>query len=57
MLEQTELSAEALAERMGTKQNGVVTLHVGVWFGDVAVVLSASGLDAWTAFQILDSVR
>lgn len=56
MLEQTELSAEALAERMGTKQNGVVTLHVGVWFGDVSVVLSASGLDAWTAFQIFDSV-
>ena len=57
MLDQTELSVEALAERMGTKQNGVVTLHVGVWYGDVSVVLSASGLDAESAFEILSSVR
>ena len=56
MLEPSELSAEALAERMGTKQNGVVTLHVGVWYGDVSVVLSASGLDEETAFEIFDSV-
>ena len=57
MLERSELSADALEERMGTKQNGVVTVHVGVWHGDVSVVLSASGLDAETAFEILDSVQ
>lgn len=57
MLDRSELSADALAERMGTKQNGVKTVHVGVWHGDVSVVLSASGLDAETAFEILDSVQ
>ena len=57
MLERSELSAEALAERMGTKQNGIVTLDVGVWYGDVSVVLSASGLDAEAAFEILNSVQ
>lgn len=57
MLDRSEMSVDALEELMGKKQSGVVTLDVGVWYGDVSVVLSASGLDAWTAFEILNSVQ
>jgi hypothetical protein len=57
MFDRSELSAEALAEVMGTKENGIVTIDAGVWYGDVSVVLSASGLDAEAAFEILNSVQ
>ena len=57
MFDRSELSVDALAERRGTKENGIVTIDAGVWYGDVSVVLSASGLDAETAFEILDSVQ
>ncbi len=57
MLDKSGLSDDALAEFTDVKSNGVTKINVGVWFEDVSVVLSASGMDTESAFLILDSVR
>ena len=62
MLEVSELSEGALAEFVQTESAGGRPLtrsriQVGVWYGDVSVVLSGDGLDARTAYQILASVE
>lgn len=62
MLDVSELSEAALAEYVETESAAGRPLsrnriYVGVWYGDVSVVLSADGLDAETAYQIFASIR
>lgn len=62
MLDVSELSEAALTEYVETENAAGRPLsrnriHVGVWYGDVSVVLSADGLDAETAYQIFASIR
>ena len=58
MLDRSELSAESLADYIGTKRNNDTTsIDVGVWYDDVSVVLSATDLDAESAFELFESVE
>lgn len=57
MMDHSELSIESIAERIGTKDNGTATIHIGLWYDDVSVVLSASGTDAESVFELFESVE
>lgn len=58
MLDSSELNTEALAEYVTVREStGVPKIDVGVWYGDVSVVLSTSGIDAEEAMKIYDSVK
>lgn len=62
MLDVSELSEAALAEYVETESAAGRPLsrnriYVGVWYGDVSVVLSADGLDAETVYQIFASIQ
>lgn len=57
MLDSSELSLEALDAYAGVNRfSGVPEIDVGVWYGDVSVVLIASGADAEAAFKIFSSI-
>lgn len=61
MIDAERLSVESLAEYIETESaTGRVfpecQLHVGVWFDDVSVVISAQGVDAETAYEIFNSI-
>lgn len=60
MIDAADLSVESISEYVQTKTTGkesFLSLDVGVWYGDVSVVLSARGVDAETAYEILNSVQ
>ena len=57
MMDHSELSIESIAERIGTKDNGTATIDIGLWYDDVSVVLSASGTDAESVFELFESVE
>lgn len=55
MMDAVDLSVESISEYIKTDSFGN-RLDVGVWYDNVSVVISAYGVDAETAFKILDSV-
>ena len=59
MIDVADLSVEAISEYVepAEAEGKPGSLDVGVWYGDVAVVLSGRGVSAETAFEILDSVQ
>ena len=62
MIDAAELSVDAVSEYIRTETvNGDPipggSLNMGVWHGDVSVTISAHGVDAETAYQILSSVQ
>lgn len=56
MIEGSELSMEKLSKYIKTKKSGN-EIDVGVWYDDVSVVISAYGIDAESAYLILNSVK
>ncbi len=58
MLERSELSAAALTDYVRTRpSDGETELDIGVWYGDVSVVLSSQGIGAETAYEIFRSLK
>lgn len=58
MIDNAELSVEALSEYEHTKEStGNTWIDVGVWYGDISVVLSANGFGAEEAFKIFQSIK
>lgn len=62
MIDAEDLSVDSLAEYIETESTtGRVfpecELHAGIWYDDVSVVISASGVDAETAYEIFNSIQ
>lgn len=62
MIDAGDLSVDSLAEYIETESaTGRVfpecQIHVGVWYDDVSVVISARGIDAETAYEIFNSIQ
>lgn len=57
MINYSELSKELLSEYVKTKPSSDVSrIDIGVWYGNVSVVLSGSGIDAEEAYNIFSSI-
>ncbi len=62
MLDASEISVKTISEYVQTQNSkgeplSYERIDLGVWYGDVSVVISARGLDAETAYRILNSVN